>query len=85
MLWALAATPLLLFQILSWSKRIIGGFQGEPLQVSRWLELDVLKSDPTWHFTAAVVVYLIFIAFAALLLWACALQFQRWLFWRRRT
>jgi len=28
--------------------------------------------------------YVIFIAFALVLLWACSLQLQRWLFWRNR-
>lgn len=84
LLWAILVTPLLLFQIISWSYRIIGGFNGEPLQISSWFEVDVLQSGSSWHFTAGVAMYLVFIAFALLLLWACALQFQRWLHWRRK-
>ena len=83
--WAAAATPLLLFQIIIWSKRVIDGFRGQPLQLSIFFEIEALKSDPNWHFAVVVGIYIVCIAFAALLLWACTLQFQRWLFWRGRT
>lgn len=85
MLWSVAATPILLFQIIAWSLRIVRGFRGEPLQVSSWFEIDVLRSEPSWHFPAGVVMHLSFITFALFLLWACTLQFQRWLYWRGRA
>ena len=83
--WAAAISPLLLFQIVGWTLRIIRGFQGEPLEISSWFDLYALRSEPTWHFAGGVAMYLIFIAFALVLLWACSLQFQRWLFWRSRS
>lgn len=83
--WAAAATPLLLFQAVAWISRVIRGFQGEPLEISGWFDIHALRSEPTWHFAAGVGLYLALIAFALLLLWACTLQFQRWLYWRGRT
>ena len=82
--WAVAATPLFLFQIVGWTRRIIDGLHGEPLVISSWFDLYALRSEPTWHFAAGVAMYVIFIAFALVLLWACSLQLQRWLFWRNR-
>lgn len=84
MFWATLAIPLLIFQIVSWSSRIIGGFQGKPLKISSFFEIDVSASDPTWQFAAAVTMYFVFIAFAILILYGCTLQFQRWLFWQNR-
>ena len=83
--WAVAATPLLLSQIVSNTIRILHGFQGAPLKISGWFDVYVLRSQSTWHFAAAVGLYVVFIAFALLLLWACTLQFQRWLFWRGKN
>lgn len=80
--WALAATPLLLFQIVGCGVRIFRGLRGEPLQVSSWFEIDVFLSDPSWSFAGGVTMYMIFIAFWLLLLWVCVLQIQRWLYWR---
>lgn len=82
--WAIAATPLLLFQIFSWSHRIVRGFSGEPLVISRLFEISALRLDASWHFAAGIAMYVIFIAFALLLLWACSLQFQRWSHWKHR-
>ena len=82
--YAIAATPILLTQIIAWTCRIFRGFQGDALTVSSVLEIEVLKSEPTWHFAAAIAMYLTLIVIALLLLGACTLQFQRWLFWRRR-
>lgn len=79
--WALAVAPLLIFQTVAWTVRIIRGFQGEPLEISAWFDIYALRSEPTWHFAAGVALYVALIAFALLLLWACALQFQRWLYW----
>ena len=80
--WAVAVTPLLLSQIVDWTIRIIQGFQGEPLEISSWFDIYASWSEPTWHFAAGVALYVALIVFALLLLWACTLQFQRWLYWR---
>jgi hypothetical protein len=82
--WAIAVTPLLLFQIVGWSVRIGRGLTGETLTISRVFEIYALRSDSSWLFAAGVVMYVIFIAFALLLLWACSLQFQRWYHWKYR-
>ena len=84
LLWAMAATPLLLLQIISWSLRIARGFAGEMLIISSYFEIRALRSDASWHFAAGVAMYGLFIAFALLLLWACSLQFQRWFHWKHR-
>jgi hypothetical protein len=84
LLSAVALTPILCLQIVTWVLRILSGFEGEPLQVSAWFDIDVLVSEPTWHFAAAVMMYVIMIAFSLLLLWACSLQFQLWWYWRGR-
>ena len=85
MFWAVAATPLFIFQVIAWSLRIIRGFDGQPLVISSLFNIYASRSEPSWHFAAGVMMYVIFIAFALLLLWASALQFQRWLYWRHRT
>ena len=85
LLWAVAATPLLIVQVIGWSLRLIRGFRGQPLEISSWFDIYVSRSEPSWHFAAGVAMYVVFLAFALLLLWACTLQFQRWLYWRHRT
>lgn len=85
MLWAVAAAPLLIFQIVGWSLRILAGLSGEPLLLSDWFDIDAVGSDSFWIFAAGVGMYGLFIAFALLLLWACSLQFQRWAYWRGRA
>jgi len=85
MFWALAAIPVLLLQITVWSLRVIRGFRGEPLQLSSSLGIEVRPTDPSWHFAAGVALYLVAIVFALLMLWVCAVQFQRWSYWRGRA
>src|SRR5688500_15028825 len=85
MFWALAATPLLLLQIIAWSWRLFQGLRGEPLPISNWRGIEVLRTGSSWHFAAGVALYLVLIAVALLLLWACALQFQCWSYWRGRA
>lgn len=82
---ALAATPLLLFQITAWSLRIVRGVQGEPLPVSTWLEIELFRSASSSLFAVGVALYLLCIVFASLLLWGCALQLQRWFYWNGRN
>ena len=86
MFWAVAITPLLLFQISAWSVRVFRAFGGEPLSITRWLgKIDVSRTGPSWQFAAGILLYLVLIAFALFLLWACTLQFQRWSYWRGRA
>ena len=83
--FAVALTPLLLFQIVTLTIRIIRGFRGWPLEISGLLDIYVLRSEQTWHFAAGVTLYIALIAFALFVLWGCTLLFQRWLFWLERT
>lgn len=85
MFYAVAAAPLLVFQIASWSLRVWYGFRGAPLEVSGLLAINVHWSESQWQFAAGLTMYCVFIAFALLLLWACCLQLQRWLYWRGRA
>ena len=83
--WTLAAAPLFILQIASVIRRIMRSFDGEPLRFSRYVDLEMLASEPTLDFAAAVALYSMILIWSSFLLWACGLQLQRWFFWRTRT
>lgn len=83
--WALAATPIFILQIVSVIRRIMRSFDSEPLRLTRYINLEVLASEPTVDFAAAVALYSMILIFSSFLLWGCGLQLQRWFFWRTRT
>lgn len=83
--WAIAATPLLLSQIVIWSIRLIRSFNGEPLVVSSLLDISVMQAGGSWIYPAAVGFYLVTIVIVLFLLWSCTLELQRWAYWRRRS
>lgn len=85
MFCAVALIPILIAQIASTIKRIVIGFEGHPFQVSIFIPLEVSRSASSWHFAAVIAIYAVLIAFGTIILWACALQLQRWVFWRRRS
>jgi hypothetical protein len=84
MFWAIAVTPLLIAQIASMIRRIVVAFQGDPFQFSIFIPIEVARSGSSWQFAAVIAFYAVLIVFLTIILWACALQLQRWVFWRRR-
>jgi bacteriorhodopsin len=82
---AVALTPLLLLQIVTWTTRVVRGLQGEPLVISVLFGHDITASGPSWQLFGGMALYGVVIAIALLLLRACARQLQRWLFWRKRN
>jgi hypothetical protein len=85
MFWVIAVTPLLIAQIASMIRRIVVGFQGDPFQISIFIPIEVTRSGSSWPFAAVIALYAVLIVFLTILLWACALQLQRWAFWRRHS
>ena len=85
MFWAIAVTPLLIAQTASMIRRIVVAFQGDPFQISIFIPIEVARSGSSWQFAAVIAFYAVLIVFLTIILWACALQLQRWVFWRRRS
>lgn len=83
--WAIVVTPLLIAQIASMIRRIVVALQGEPFQISIFIPIEVTRSGSSWQFAAVIAFYAMLIVFLTIILWACALQLQRWVFWRRRS
>lgn len=85
LIWALAATPLLLSQIVIWTIRVVSSFDGQPLVVSSLLDISVMRAGESWAYLTAVGFYVVASVIVLFLLWGCALEFQRWAYWRRRS
>ena len=85
MFFALVGIPAFLAYIIVFSVRIYRGFRGEPLTISSRLNIEVQLTGDFWYFSAGIALYFMLITLFVLMLWACALQCQRWLYWRCRV
>ena len=83
--WATIAIPFLLTVLTVWTHRVWRSFDGHPLEISGLLGISVRKAGPTWHYIGGLAFYAVLIIGCFLVLWACALQMQRWLYWRDRS
>jgi hypothetical protein len=81
LIWALLAFPFLLTQLTVWITRVWRSFGGHPIES---FGLQAKITGPLLPFVGVLMIYAVAIIFAILLLWACCLQAQRWLYWRRR-
>jgi hypothetical protein len=81
MVWVLLAFPLLLTQLTVWITRVWRSFHGHPLGS---IGIEATVTGALWPFVGVLAIYAVAIAFAGVLLWACCLELQRWLYWRRR-
>jgi hypothetical protein len=81
MIWALLAFPLLLTQLTVWISRVWRSFHGHPLESGG---TEATMSGAIWPSVGVLAIYIVAIVVAAVLLWACCLQAQRWIYWRRR-
>lgn len=82
LLLALVATVLVVAQASSFLYRLVRSIGGEPLSLLFFA--DVRIGEPGWHYLGGVAIYVAGIAVCLFILWACGLQFQRWLYWKRR-
>lgn len=85
MIWPVVGTPIFLVQIAGLSWLLFRGLSGEPLPLSKLLGIYVVRTGPSWQFTAGIALYLVAIAIILLALWGCTLQIQSWLYWRGRA
>lgn len=85
LLWVVLALPLLLTQLAIWTYRVFQSFDGQPLIISDTAGIVVHRSAPLWQYVGGLTFYLVLMVLNIALVWACALQIQRWLYWRGRS
>ncbi|MXO52279.1 hypothetical protein GRI42_13275 [Erythrobacter gaetbuli] len=83
--WALLGGPLVALQVTVSIWRLVSAAFGKPLIVSGWFDITVSTASPWWHLVAGVMFHLVILTILSLVLWGCAMQIQRWRFWRKRA
>ena len=85
MFWVLVGGPLVALQVGVTIWRLVNAAFGKPLVVSGWFDIAVSAASPWWHLVAGVAFHLVILTILSLVLWGCAMQIQRWWFWRKRA
>ncbi|MDX2211436.1 MAG: hypothetical protein SFV20_13890 [Sphingopyxis sp.] len=84
MVWVMIAVPIILTQISVFLYRLVQSLNGHPLEISERLGIVAHIDGPAWAYVTAALFYTVLIALFMVLLWGCALNFQSWLYWRRK-
>ena len=83
--WTLLGGPLVALQVTVSIWRLVSAAFGKPLIVSGWFDITVSTASPWWHLAGGVMCHLVILIALSFVLWGCAVQIQRWWFWRKRA
>lgn len=78
----LIATAVVVAQASVFVYRLVKSIGGEPLSLLFFNNVHI--AEPGWHYLGGVAIYVAGIAGCLFILWGCGLQFQRWLYWKRK-